>query len=134
MLSQKQSHADENTTLQLSLDDLRELEEAFNHFNCENVPLTVDRNTDRCIATGLSLNQLQAEHFPLPTLSHKLHQFRVLLPTTQTYFIVRGIRPAWFSKYKNVVVFTGLASHIGTKRALAPGDPNVLRALSLPDA
>jgi hypothetical protein len=43
MLSHKQGHPDEHPTLQLSLDDLRELEEAFNHFNCENVPLTADR-------------------------------------------------------------------------------------------
>jgi hypothetical protein len=43
MLSHKQSHRDEHPTLQLSLDDLRELEEAFDHFNCENVPLTANR-------------------------------------------------------------------------------------------
>ncbi|CAN9274571.1 unnamed protein product [Alternaria alternata] len=105
-----EGRSDEHPTLQLSLDDLRELEQAFDYFN----------------STGLSLNQLQAEHFPLPSLSHKIRQFSVLLPTTQPYFIVRGIRSAWFSKYKNVVIFTGLASHAGTKRALAPGDPNVL--------
>jgi hypothetical protein len=105
-----EGRSDEHPTLQLSLDDLRELEQAFDYFN----------------STGLSLNQLQAEHFPLPSLSHKIRQFSVLLPTTQPYFIVRGIRSAWFSKYKNVVIFTGLASHVGTKRALAPGDPNVL--------
>ncbi|KAF2810688.1 Clavaminate synthase-like protein [Mytilinidion resinicola] len=102
--------AEEYPILQLSLEDLRELEDAFSFFN----------------STALPLNQLQAEHFPLPTLSRRIHQHRVLLPTTQPYFIIRGLKPQWFSKYKNIVIFTGLASHVGTKRALAPGDPNVL--------
>ncbi|PVH93454.1 Clavaminate synthase-like protein [Periconia macrospinosa] len=96
--------------LQLSLQDLRELEEAYTIFEL----------------SGLPLNELQAENFPLPTLSGRISQHRTRLATTQPYFIIRGLKPQWFDKYKNVVIFTGIASHVGTKRALAPGDPNVL--------
>lgn len=96
--------------LQLSLQDLRELEEAYSIFEL----------------SGLPLNELQAEHFPLPSLAGKISQHRTLLATTQPYFVIRGLKPQWFDKYKNVVIFTGIASHVGTKRALAPGDPNVL--------
>ncbi|CAI6330977.1 unnamed protein product [Periconia digitata] len=96
--------------LQLSLQDLREIEEAYSVFEL----------------SGLPLNKLQAENFPLPTLSGRISKQRALLPSTQPYFIIRGLKPQWFDKRKNVVIFTGIASHVGTKRALAPGDPNVL--------
>ncbi|KAF2473831.1 Clavaminate synthase-like protein [Lindgomyces ingoldianus] len=96
--------------LQLSLDDIQEIEDAFISFK----------------ATTLPLNKLQAENFPLPTLSSRIRKLSVGLVDQHPYFIIRGLKPQWFSKYKNVVIFTGIASHVGTKRALAPGDPNVL--------
>ncbi|KAF2279313.1 Clavaminate synthase-like protein [Westerdykella ornata] len=100
----------ESKTLQLSLDDLKEIEDAYAYFD----------------ATGLPLNKLQAEHFPLPTLSRKLRQRSILLADKEPFFIIRGLKPLWFSKWKNVVIYTGIASHVGSKRAWAVGDPNVL--------
>ncbi|ORY09660.1 hypothetical protein BCR34DRAFT_486920, partial [Clohesyomyces aquaticus] len=79
-------------------------------------------------ATNLPLNQLSSENFPLPTLSLKIRKLSTALPDQCPYFMIRGLKPQWFSKYKNVVIFTGIASHVATKRALAPGDPNVIRA------
>jgi hypothetical protein len=104
----------EACTLQLSLNDLQEIEDALSFF-------------DR---TELPLNRLQAEHFPLPTLSAKIRRFSILLPDKQPYFIVRGLKPQWFCKYKNIIVYMGIASHVGTKRAMAAGDPVVLREYS----
>lgn len=96
--------------LQLSLQDLEEIENAVNHF----------------AETELPLNQLQAEHFPLPTLSPRIRKFSIDLPDKQPYFMIRGLKPQWFSKRTNVIVFMGIASHVGTKRAMAAADPTVL--------
>ena len=56
----------------------------------------------------------------------------VQLPGSQPYFIVRGIKPQWFSKVKNIIAYMGIASHVATKRAAAAGDPVVLRMPSCP--
>lgn len=104
----------EACTLQLSLNDLQEIEDAVNFFE----------------RTKLPLNKLQAEHFPLPTLSAKIRRFSILLPDKQPYFIVRGLKPQWFCKYKNIIVYMGIASHVGTKRAMAAGDPVVLHHIT----
>lgn len=119
--------AGEHPVLQLSLHDLREIEEAYSFFECKSIGMVLSIETDACPVSGLPLNKLQADSFPLPTLSGKISHHRTLLPTTQPAFIIRGLKPEWFGKYKNAVIFTGIASHVGTKRALAPGDPNVLR-------
>ncbi|KAF2183194.1 Clavaminate synthase-like protein [Zopfia rhizophila CBS 207.26] len=100
----------EASILQLSLSDLKEIEDAFLFFN----------------ATKLPLNKLQAEHFPLPTLSIKIRELSILPPDKQPYFLIRGLKPQWFSKYKNVAIYAGIASHVSTKRAFAVGDHNVL--------
>ncbi|KAK3325010.1 hypothetical protein B0H66DRAFT_587859 [Apodospora peruviana] len=107
--------------LQLSLNDLQEIEDAVTHFQSKSYPRSqVHRNT------GLDLNRLQAEHFPLPTLGAKIKERSKLFHNEQPYFLVRGLKPQWFSKYKNVVVFLGIASHVSTKRAMANDDATVL--------
>lgn len=78
-------------------------------------------------ATGLSLNYMQAEVFPLPTLGPRIRTFAIDLPDAQPYFLIRGLKAPWFSKHKNVAIFLGLSSHVATKRAMAAGDPNVVR-------
>jgi hypothetical protein len=82
-------------------------------------------------ALNIPLNKLQADYFPLPFLSSKIRRFGILLPDTNPYFIIRGLKPQWFSKVKNVILYMGIASHIGTKRAMAAGDPVVLRMLGI---
>jgi hypothetical protein len=49
------------------------------------------------------------------------------LPDNQPYFIIRGLKPQWFTKMKNIILYMGIASHVATKRAMAAGDPVVLR-------
>lgn len=115
-------------TLQLSLVDLKEIEDAYSYFNGKTQIVNFKSLlTGVHQATGLPLNQLQAEHFPLPNLSKRIRQRSVFLTEKEPYFIIRGLKPLWFSKHKNVVIYTGIASHVGTKRAWAVGDPNVLR-------
>ena len=75
----------------------------------------------------LPLNKLQAQYFPLPTLGPRLRERSLLLHKEKPFFILRGIGPQWFSKRRNVIVFLGIASHVGTKRAFTKGDPTVLR-------
>jgi hypothetical protein len=115
--------------LQLSLNELQEIEDAVNFF--EGLFLStykqLHRFTYREPGTKLPLNKLQANRFPLPTLSPKIRKFSILLSDKQPYFIVRGLKPQWFSKYKNIIIYMGIASHVGTKRAMAAGDPVVLR-------
>jgi hypothetical protein len=77
--------------------------------------------------TRLPLNKLHSENFPLPTLGPKIRKLSVLLANEQPYFLIRGLKPQWFSKIKNVVVYIGIASHVGTRHAMAAGDHNVLR-------
>jgi hypothetical protein len=48
------------------------------------------------------------------------------LHNEQPFFIVRGLRPQWFSKEKNIVVYLGIASHVANKRGMAKGDATVL--------
>ena len=79
------------------------------------------------VGTGLPLNKLQAEHFPLPTLSARIRKLSIKLPENQPYFIIRGLKPQWFTKVKNIILYMGIASHVATKRAMAAGDPVVLR-------
>ncbi|KAF2102644.1 Clavaminate synthase-like protein [Rhizodiscina lignyota] len=100
--------------LQLSLDDLNEIEDAVQHFE----------------GTKLPLNKLQARHFPLPKLSLKIRKRSIALSDRQPYFLIRGLKPQWFSKCKNVIIYTGIASHVGSKRAMAAGDPNVLHHIT----
>ena len=62
----------------------------------------------------------------------RLQKRSLALPDKQPYFLVRGLRPQRFSKRRNVIIFTGIASHVGTKRAVAKGDPTVLRTAANP--
>jgi hypothetical protein len=89
--------------------------------------LLKNRNPDM----HLPLNELHAENFPLPTLGPKIRKLSVLLAKEQPYFLIRGLKPQWFSKFKNVIVYIGIASHVGTRRAMAAGDHNVLRKYKL---
>jgi hypothetical protein len=60
-------------------------------------------------------------------LGPKIRKLSILLAKKQPYFLIRGLKPQWFSKFKNVVVYFGIASHVGTRHAIADGDHNVLR-------
>ncbi|KAH8891759.1 Clavaminate synthase-like protein [Thozetella sp. PMI_491] len=100
----------DRSVLQLTLSDLLEIEEAVAYFN----------------GTHLPLSRLQADCFPLPTLSARIRQRSLALPGEQPYFLVRGLKPQWYGKRTSVVIFLGIASHVGTKRAMAKGDATVL--------
>lgn len=116
--------------LHLTLGDIQEIEDAVAHFErkwpktegvvCWRLTLWVQ-------GMGLPLNQLKAQHFPLPSLGLKLRERSMLLHKEKPFFLLRGIGPQWFSKRKNVIVFLGIASHIGTHRAFSKGDHTVLR-------
>jgi len=96
--------------IQLSLTELQEIEDAVAHFESLSLPL----------------NRIQAETFPLPTLGKRLRERSMLLHNDKTFFMLRGLKPNWFSKLKNVILYLGVASHVATKRACAKGDPTVL--------
>jgi hypothetical protein len=112
--------------LQLSLSDLQELEDAIQHF--EGTAMNAVRLlADPAIETGLRLCKIQAANFPLPSLSSRIRKFSARLVADQPYFIIRGLKPIWFSKVKNIILYMGISSHVATKRAAAAGDPVVLR-------
>jgi hypothetical protein len=60
-------------------------------------------------------------------LGPKIRKLSILLAKEQPYFLIRGLKPQWFSKFKNVIVYIGIASYVGTRHAIAAGDHNVLR-------
>lgn len=127
----------DSAILRLTLVELQEIEEAVAHFHGRppywfnfhslETGKTSWLLNNAGIETGLPLNRLQAAHFPLPTLSSKLRERSLALPKSQPYFVVRGLKPQCYTKRKNVTIFLGLASHVGTKRAMTKGDPTVLR-------
>ncbi|KAK0709827.1 hypothetical protein B0T26DRAFT_679193 [Lasiosphaeria miniovina] len=70
---------------------------------------------------------LKATHFPLPTLVGPQHRERsMVLHNENPFFMIRGLKPLWFSKRKNVVIYLGIASYVATKRALTNGDATAL--------
>lgn len=85
-------------------------------------------------SSKLPLNKLTPEHFPLPTVSQKLRKLSVQLPKDQPFFLLRGLKPAWYSKEKLVALFTGIASYVGTKRAMTGGDTHVLQHITAMEA
>lgn len=80
--------------------------------------------------SGLALTQLCPETFPLPTLCLTLENAKDFLCNGDGYVLVRGLRPNDYSPYQNIVIFTGLTSYVGRKRAMvgyADGSKSVLR-------
>ncbi|KAK4449696.1 Clavaminate synthase [Podospora aff. communis PSN243] len=104
----------EEWILQLSLGEIQEIDDAVKHFERLSLPL----------------NRLNAQLFPLPTLGPRLRERSMLLHKDKPFFMLRGISPQWFSKRGNTIIFLGIASHVGTKRGLAKGDPTVLHHIT----
>ncbi|KAK3384586.1 hypothetical protein B0T24DRAFT_674336 [Lasiosphaeria ovina] len=50
----------------------------------------------------------------------------MVLHNEKPFFMIRGLKPQWFSKRKNGIIHLGIGSHVATKRALAKGDATVL--------
>lgn len=90
----------ERYTLALDADQIEEIEQACRHFN----------------ASGIPLQNLSQESFPLPALGDKLKALATELTSGVGFFHIRGLDPQRYSNRMNVVLYLGISSYIGKKR------------------
>ncbi|KAG0155044.1 hypothetical protein PDIDSM_617 [Penicillium digitatum] len=85
---------------QLNHDQLDELDAALKSFR----------------ALNLSLGHINQSTFPLPTLRPVLRHLSKEIHTGRGFVVLRGLRIDDYSREKNVIIYTGLSSHIGNIR------------------
>ncbi|KAJ5511958.1 hypothetical protein LT330_003078 [Penicillium expansum] len=85
---------------QLSNDQLDELDAALKSFR----------------ALNLSLGHINQSTFPLPTLRPVLRDLSKEIHTGRGFVVLRGLRIDDYSREENIIIYTGLSSHIGNIR------------------
>jgi hypothetical protein len=58
------------------------------------------------------------ETFILPALGPKLRDLKKRLYTGLGFFVLRGLEPGKYNSRTNTILFAGIASYIGEKRAV----------------
>lgn len=71
-------------------------------------------------------DHMSKELFPLPTLGPQLESLSRDLHCGRGLAILRGLDPKKYSALDNVLLFTGLASHIGEQRGCQDRFGNML--------
>ncbi|KAI0392827.1 Clavaminate synthase-like protein [Xylariaceae sp. FL0594] len=89
-------------TLELSSDDVTEVEQALKHFLC----------------LELDGSEVSRETFPLPQLGPRLDGAAANLHRGSGIHIVRGLTPSAYTAEVNAIIFMGLASYIGDERGV----------------
>ncbi|KAK6354876.1 hypothetical protein TWF696_004007 [Orbilia brochopaga] len=90
--------------------ELKEIEEALNHFKGLHLPL----------------GYISATTFPLPTLSESLQNLSQELYSGRGFFVLRTLPIDTYSKENIAIVFAGIASHVGGQRGRQDGKGSVL--------
>ncbi|KAJ5837909.1 uncharacterized protein N7525_003097 [Penicillium rubens] len=85
---------------QLSDDQLDELDAALKSFK----------------ALNLSLGHINQSTFPLPTLRPVLRDLSKEIHTGRGFVVLRGLRIDDYSREDNIIIYTGVSSHIGNIR------------------
>ncbi|KII91313.1 hypothetical protein PLICRDRAFT_38052 [Plicaturopsis crispa FD-325 SS-3] len=79
---------------------LKEIDDALKHFQSLNKPLGF----------------IAKETFPLPTISPILHDLAKELHTGRGFFVVRTLPVDKYTREENMIVYAGIASHVGNLR------------------
>jgi hypothetical protein len=62
---------------------------------------------------GLPIGQICPKNFRLATLGPVLSGLAKEVADGRGFFVLRGLEPTRYSKFKNVVLYAGIASYIG---------------------
>lgn len=89
-----------NWTYVLSADQLSEIDAAVKHFKSLNLPL----------------GYVDATTFPLPKTRPELRRLSKELHTGHGFFVIRGVDVDKYTREENIIIYTGISSHIATIR------------------
>ena len=67
---------------------------------------------------GLPMGLIAPDTFVLPTLGPKLSQLKQRLYNGLGFFVLRGLEPGKYNPRMNMLIYAGIASYIGEKRAI----------------
>lgn len=104
----------------LSQSDIRELEDAANHFECRSICLiNVDSHgSDVDIALNLARGQVTPDTFPLSIdLARRLRRITEDVYDGKGFSVLRGIDTLRYSEDTRVIMFAGLTSYVASDRA-----------------
>jgi hypothetical protein len=79
------------------------------------------------IAQGLPIEQICPETFPLTTLAPILRRLAKEITNGRGFVVLRGVEPRRYSKFKNIVIYVGIASYIGNRFGRQDEYGNMLR-------
>lgn len=64
---------------------------------------------------GLPIGQICPQNFRLATLGPILGRLAKEVANGRGFFVLRGLEPTRYSKFKNLVLYVGIASYIGNR-------------------
>ncbi|KXJ85894.1 TfdA family taurine catabolism dioxygenase TauD [Microdochium bolleyi] len=97
-------------TYVLNKEQLAEVDAALEHFKCTYQPCPSDT------ALNLSLGHVSQATFPLPNLHAELRRLSHELHHGHGFFVLRGLQPDAHSREDNIIIYTGISSHIADLR------------------
>ncbi len=111
----------------LTENDIVSIESALKHF--QGVSSTIPYRTyfpsvlsaeslQKLLGLGISHHELNKEHFPLsPLLCQKLRYISQNVHNGRLFAVLRGLDPQKYSEPESVIIYGGVASHVGKDRA-----------------
>lgn len=117
----------------LSPEEIENVEESVRSFSGMHCPSKLQPNIslEREADSGLPLNAINPRSFPLTQgLRSKLKDVLKIVYGIQQFLVISGLRSSRHNDIENVIIHTGLSSHVGSKRGMAGregGDNTVLR-------
>jgi len=84
------------------------------------------------VASRRQISLLTPTSFPLPKLGPRIRLERERLSDGLGFIIVRGLKPSEYDSHMNIVLYAGISSYIGNKRAIQfPGGPVLCQSLDM---
>jgi len=84
------------------------------------------------IASRRQISLLTPTSFPLPKLGPRIRLERERLSDGLGFIIMRGLKPSEYDSHMNIVLYAGISSYIGNKRAIQfPGGPVLCQSLDM---
>ncbi|KAH7024624.1 TfdA family taurine catabolism dioxygenase TauD [Microdochium trichocladiopsis] len=76
----------------------------------------IDAAVEHFKSLNLTSGHVSSKTFPLPTLHAELRRLSRELHRGHGFFVLRGLQPDKYSRADNVLIYTGISSHIADKR------------------
>ena len=74
----------------------------------------------------LDLSQVKKTTFPLPHLGKTLQDLSLTLHNGRGFFILKGLKPADFTREENVMLYLGISSYIAEQRGRQSHDGSLI--------